>query len=458
MVFSAVAFNSAGGTFTHDAAYTAGATVATTSGSNDRALATQYRQLSAAGVQTAGGTLSSSTGWAMAVAAFKTSTSSAPTVTARAGLTNVEPGTTVTLTATGTPASGHSIQSYNWSGPSGIILTGDEALNATVTYTMPAVVGGTSLTFSVTAIDDTGAASSPATVTDTGAAPAERMLLGGSWVPARWSIFSDTGGPGGGGSFTLLVTPEPDWSPPRIRIDITDARPTPATSLTVSRRGPDGHSYPARTADGGPLALSGGVATLYDYEPVYEDQVTFVTDVAGAPTADTELDVHDVWLVHPGIPSRSCRVTVTSLPPGVRDTNSGLHKVLGSSFPVPISSGARSAPASTLGLRTFTRDEERALNLLCDDDGVLLLNIPPSKEWGWDACYVTVGALTPARTVAYGQFPYREWQLPIQVVGRPGGGTQAARTWNTGAAEYASWQAAVDAGITSWNELAAPTT
>jgi hypothetical protein len=75
-----------------------------------------------------------------------------------------------------------------------------------------------------------------------------------------------------------------------------------------------------------------------------------------------------------------------------------------------------------------------------------------------------------ARTVRYGPVPLREWQLPYRVVGRPGGGTQAAIIWDsiatrgandyTAAAgsQYLTWQAIADAGVSSWAELAAPTT
>jgi hypothetical protein len=296
-------------------------------------------------------------------------------------------------------------------------------------------------------------------VTVTASPAAEQIMSGSGWVPAVLELFTgDTGGGGGGGSFTVTVTPEPAAAPPRIRIDIVDTRPAPITSLTVSRLNPDGHSQPARTSDGGPLPLFGGAATVYDYEPPYDQPITYSTDVAGGPTAVTELDVPDAWLIHVGVPARSCRITVTSLPSRTRTSNTGLHKVLGSQYPVPISSGARQAASGVMGLRTYTDADRQALDLLLDDDSVLLLNIPPAKGWGWDACYVSCGDLVETRTVNWGPFPYREWQLPLQVVGRPGGGTQAAITWNTIADQYPTWQSIIDAGVTSWADLANPTT
>lgn len=256
----------------------------------------------------------------------------------------------------------------------------------------------------------------------------------------------------------VTATPDPGYTPPRIRLDVVDTRPSPAASLTITRRNPDGSTHPVRTSDGGPLTLSSGRATIYDSEPPYDSPLVFTTDQAGGPTVATEMDgVDDVWLIHPGVPSLSQKIKVTSLPQRTRATSRGLHKVLGREDPVPISSGARESAAGTMGVRTYTDGQRQALELLCDDDAVLLLNIPASKPWGWNPCYVSVGDLVEARTTRHGRFPYREWQLPIQVVGRPGGGTQSAVTWTSVAARYATWQAIKDAGITSWADLANPT-
>lgn len=255
----------------------------------------------------------------------------------------------------------------------------------------------------------------------------------------------------------LTATVEPGTRPPRIRLDVADDRHTPATQVTITRRDPDGRSYPVRTGDGGPLPLSGGTGTIYDYEAPYGAGVTYTADVTGATAATAELDIDDVWLIHPGVPARSVQIRITSLPEEDQPTASTLYQILGRQDPLPISSGARPLPSGPMGLRTTTDAQRRALKLLCSDDAVLLLNIPPSKPWGWDACYVSVRDLKAARTVAYGRFPYREWSLPIQVVERPGGGTQAAVTWASVAAQYPTWQSIIDAGITTWAELAAPT-
>lgn len=260
-------------------------------------------------------------------------------------------------------------------------------------------------------------------------------------------------------TITLTATPDVTSSPPRVRLDVT-ATGTPAvTQVVIARRDADGQMRPVRTSDAGPLPLSAGAATIYDYEAPFGTQVVYSTDQAGGPSATTSLDVHDIWLVHIGVPSRSVRLDqITVIGDESRATSSGLFPVLDRGDPIPVSSGARATPTGMLGARTTTDAAQRAMNLLLDDDTPVLLNMPTSRRWGIDTCYLSLRDSNADRTVRYGPVPLREWRLPYQVIRRPGGGTQAAITWNDVAAQYPTWQAIVDAGVTSWAELAAPTT
>lgn len=320
---------------------------------------------------------------------------------------------------------------------------------------------GISVAFKPASVAAVSATVVGATATATALAGAGSLIVGpsvGATVVGATALATATSAAGTATvpHLTIAVTAEPGYSPPRVRIDVTDNRYMPATQVTITRRDPDGHSYPVRTSDGGPLLMSAGSATIWDYEAPYGVPLNYSTD-ASPDTATVELDCDDVWLIHPGVPAKSCRIKVTALPQRTRATRRGLHQVLGAAQPIPISSGARSTAAAPMSLRTFTDDDRQALDQILDDDAALRLNIPPSKPWGWDTCYISVGDLTENRTVAYGRFPWREWVLPIQVCGRPGGGTQAGITWNTVAAQYPTWQAIIDAGITSWADLAAPT-
>ena len=78
----------------------------------------------------------------------------------------VSQGTFVTLTGTGSYSpNGGTIVSYSWTQTSGTPVSLNGANTATPTFTAP--TGTTSLTFSLTVTDSTGAISSPSTVTIT---------------------------------------------------------------------------------------------------------------------------------------------------------------------------------------------------------------------------------------------------------------------------------------------------
>lgn len=261
-----------------------------------------------------------------------------------------------------------------------------------------------------------------------------------------------------GQRFTLVSTPEPDASPPRIRIDISDTRVNPVSKVTVYRRNPDGRTYAVRTSDAGPLLLSDGMATIYDYEPWYGAPAVYSTDVLGGPSTAATLDVDDIWLVHVGVPAKSVRLhSVVELGEGSRPTSTVLYKVMGREDPVPVSSGRRALAAGSLAIRTETDAERRAFDSLLNDDAPVFLNVPASLDWGMDPSYLALLDFQFKRTVRYGPVPLREWAGPYQVIGRPGGGTQAAVTWADVAAKYPTWAAIAAAGVDSWAELAAPT-
>lgn len=79
----------------------------------------------------------------------------------------ISPGTTVTLNGAGsfTPNPGATIVSYSWVQTSGTAVSLNGANTATPTFTAPSV--RTSLSFSLTVTDSTGAVSNPSTVTIT---------------------------------------------------------------------------------------------------------------------------------------------------------------------------------------------------------------------------------------------------------------------------------------------------
>lgn len=266
--------------------------------------------------------------------------------------------------------------------------------------------------------------------------------------------------PGGTtGGVAVTATPDPSALPPRVRVDVADTRATPASSVTVTATGPDGRTWPLRTADGDTLALSGGVGTVWTSEVPFGLPVTYSTDVAGSGTAVATLDADRPWLIHPGIPARSQPLAFRA---GTNDSedwdiDQGAFTVLGRSTPVIFTGGARTATASTLIVELSTDTDRAALRLLLSDGSTLYLNVPPSLGVGLSSDYVAIGKVTPARRPGASGFDTaRDVTLPYQVVARPAGGTQSDITWKTVEAKYASWLE-VEAAVSSWAELAAPT-
>jgi hypothetical protein len=260
-------------------------------------------------------------------------------------------------------------------------------------------------------------------------------------------------------TLTITATPDPTSRPPSIRLDVQDAGTPAIPSTTLYRLDPDGRNRKVRTADDGPLVISGGVGTVIDYEVPLGSTVTYVTSQAGGPTVDASVDSDQAWLVDPGSPAQSVQLDLR------RGSNSeeqwaidqGSFAVLGRSTPIVVTSGARTAPSSTLITSVPTLAQLSAFRSLLSGGAPLLLNVPPQLGLGIDTAYISVGNVSVSRPSDVGSEQLRDLTLPYQVVDRPAGGTQAAITWNDIAAKYPTW-AAVAASARSWSELANPTT
>ena len=250
---------------------------------------------------------------------------------------------------------------------------------------------------------------------------------------------SPFGGAGiGGGPFEATL--EPDATPPRVRLDIT----TSATSVTIWRVAQDGIKTLVRTSDGGPLPVSGGSAFIYDPEAPYGVPVSYVTDT-GMRSDTVVLDVPDVWLVHPQVPSRSMPIRVSAVSDRTAPANLSVRYPLGRQFPIVASDGRRKAATYTLTLFTADAGELAALTALLDDLSPLLLNVPASRGWvGHGTEYVAVGDLTGSIPGVRVNSSARTWSLPCSVVDRPAGGSQAFVTYGYLYAQlptYGDWKA-----------------
>lgn len=249
---------------------------------------------------------------------------------------------------------------------------------------------------------------------------------------------------------TLTATPEPGNDPPRVLLQLSWPD---LTSAQVTRRDPDGRDRPVRLGE--PARLSGGEWVGYDYESPFGRPVTYkATSTAGVSVSSTAvmLDVTAVWLRHPGIPNLSLPLRVVDMGQQAYPVRRGVFTPLGRRMPIVVTDGRRQSPRSTLVVRTDTLTARQQMVSLLDDAAVLLLDIPPSKGWGVEHLYVSIGEAVEARRVEYGSNPERDWTLPYEETSRPIGGLTAERTFSDVLAEDATFQSVKDS-YTSFRDL-----
>jgi hypothetical protein len=252
---------------------------------------------------------------------------------------------------------------------------------------------------------------------------------------------------------TLTATPNPSSLPPRMELAVTATGTPTVSSVTISRIDADGSTKLVRTSDGGPLQLSGGAASLYDYEVPYGTAVTYSIAEGSAPTTTATLDVVGVWLVHLGTPTLSVPLQFRrgSFKSEDWDIDQGVFPILGRAAPMVITGGARSAPKSSFVVAVSQPEQLAALRNILADGAPLLLNCSPNMGYGIRTDYIAVGAVNVARTWEQIAYPERNVTLNYQVIARPIGGTRAPVTWADIAAKYATW-ADIPAG-TTWAQL-----
>lgn len=238
---------------------------------------------------------------------------------------------------------------------------------------------------------------------------------------------------------TITATAESAAVPPRVRLNVT----TNQSTIMLYRVAQDGTRTPVRSYDGGAFPVSGGTLVAYDPEAPFGLPVTYTADGTGVTNSGTVTVSSDrVWLVHPGVPSRSQVVIPLQLSPRERDVAQSVRYPLGREFPIVATDGKRKAAQYELTLRTETLDQLAALDELLSDASPLLLNVPASWGWGVVSEYVAVGRISEARYPnVWGAHPVRRWSLPCSVVARPVGGSQVDNTYAKSKALYATYAA-----------------
>lgn len=208
-------------------------------------------------------------------------------------------------------------------------------------------------------------------------------------------------------------------------------------------------------------STTGDVAVITDYEAPLGIPVQWrVTskDPGGSSslgfTSDPltlEAETLDVWLKDPGLPARSMRATVQSLPEWQRAARQGVNTVRGRARPIVISD-VRSSRTGSVSLVTQSEGERDALWWVLESGSILLLQWPPG--WGERDTYVSVGDVTEGHITELAEHSDRVWTLALTEVDRPIGGIVGSpdRTWQDVANAGSDW-AAVLADATTWLDV-----
>lgn len=247
---------------------------------------------------------------------------------------------------------------------------------------------------------------------------------------------------------------------------------TAAPKIQVTIGSPDGTAISSITlyrVVGTTLTLtrvqpSSGASTAYieDFEMPWDVPVAYrsvMTYNAGYHDVNTSLATTVVpstaWAIHPLAPSLSFPLDAGSFAvAGVTEhgdtawaATRTLHDVLDSPYPVPVrvGSGARKASATSLRVSTRTAAEAGALRAALNDQTPLLIRVPGSFQWDWEAGYYDVGDVTAGRVLQFGPLEDRVFTLPLQRVAEPVGTQQANWSYpqlTTDFADYPSLTAA----------------
>lgn len=180
-------------------------------------------------------------------------------------------------------------------------------------------------------------------------------------------------------------------------------------------------------------------------------------------SASVTLNSVNGWIIHPGKPSLSFRLGVSSKVAGIRtvetvenESTTTLHQIMGQSEPTAVSSGPRGSDRYSMTVAVVTVDERRALKAVLRDQTTLLIRVPPAWDIDFDDGFFSVGTTQTARSVQMTGANQRDVVLPLTAVRSPIVGVENATGWSwaTLAAEFSSWDE-VRARFATWADLAA---
>jgi hypothetical protein len=150
-------------------------------------------------------------------------------------------------------------------------------------------------------------------------------------------------------------------------------------------------------------------ATVVDANGMRVGAVKVQTYGSETPIAETSapitLDPPDAWLIHVASPGLSVPMSnTTPQVAGIRtfgdvtnETNTTIHKILGSATPIPTTTGPRSDDETSITIYTATTAERTSLRALLADDIPVLIQVPPDWDADFNCGFYQVGDVTYRR-------------------------------------------------------------
>lgn len=213
-----------------------------------------------------------------------------------------------------------------------------------------------------------------------------------------------------------------------------------------------------------------GHSTVYveDYELPWDVPVTYkAVYTASGSFTDTATPVTvsstSAWAIHPVFPSSlsvqldrpggTGETWVISIGTATRAANSSTHLVIGSAYPVVVTTGPRLAGTGTAVIGTASDAAEGALWALLDDQSPILLRVPDSFGANFANGFYSIGDVAADR-IGVASLGLRQFTLPLTRVAAPAVTQQLAWDYPSLTAAFADY-GALTAAFADYGSLTA---
>jgi hypothetical protein len=198
-----------------------------------------------------------------------------------------------------------------------------------------------------------------------------------------------------------------------------------ATTVTITGSGGSATLPVARTMQAVVVQGTGNNANSSNIGAIKVESYAASSTIAQT-SSPVNLSPDDAWLIHPGATSLSVPLSDTNqgaasiveIAPVQNVSNATVHEILGSSTPIPTTTGPRSDDKTTLRIATITASENAAVRALLASDVPILVQIPPSWDLDFNSGFYQVGDTTTENPYDF-YSTRRVITMPLQKVQSP---------------------------------------